>query len=103
MRIKTGTATCLQIFDAEGVVTVTVITQDIAPGEGRLFIENYGQAWSSYWPGMGARTVAEFVIGCGEDYLVHNLARPRKTTAREVKHLLHLCRVVRQALKEART
>lgn len=50
---------------------ITVMIQDIAPGQGRITITCYDQSWTSSWGAMGAdRTVRRFFIAVDSGYLV---------------------------------
>lgn len=73
---------------------VTVILEDIGPGEGRVFVECYGEAWAAYWGGMGQRTIAQFVSECGIDYLHSNLIRGKV----EKKRVQYIHRIVQAVI-----
>lgn len=88
------------IFDAPKLDPVTVVLQDIAPGHGRLIVECWGEAWSAYWGGMGASTLAEFVRDCGTDYIVSKMCRPRMLK-REEAYLKRIVAAVQSTLTEA--
>lgn len=74
MKIEAGTVTILRITDVPRLDPIRVTLDDIGPGQGRINIECYGKAWASYWGGMGRRTLAQFVAGCDNSYLISNLA-----------------------------
>lgn len=58
---------------AQGLDPIRVITHDIAPGQGRIIIECFGEAWATYWGGMGDQTLQQFFKDCTTQYLVMNL------------------------------
>lgn len=87
MRIERSTVTKLLISDLLNSVhridPVTVFLEDLgkncsdairASNRGKIIIECYGKSWSSYWGGMGDRTVAQFFSDCSDDYLAGCLA-----------------------------
>lgn len=57
------------VLDVPSLDPVLVILQDIGPGQGRIIVECFGEAWAAYWAGLGNRTVAQFVSEVGIDYL----------------------------------
>lgn len=74
MKIETGTVTMLRITEVPGLDPIRVTLDDIGPSQGRINIECYGEAWASYWGGMGGKTIAEFFASCDNCYLISNLA-----------------------------
>lgn len=64
----------LEISEVPSLDPIRVTLEDIGPGQGRINIECYGQAWSAYWGGMGKETVAEFFTTCDEHYIAGKLA-----------------------------
>ena len=74
MKIERGTVTIIRITEVYGLDPIRVTLDDIAPGKGRINIECWGEAWASYWGGMGAKTIARFFAGCDNEYLIGNLA-----------------------------
>ncbi|BCX53916.1 MULTISPECIES: hypothetical protein [Comamonas] len=74
MKIETGTVSLVRITDVKGLDPIRVTLDDIGPGKGRINIECYGQAWASYWGGMGGKTIAQFFASCDNCYLISNLA-----------------------------
>ncbi|WP_375191852.1 hypothetical protein [Marinobacter sp.] len=53
---------------------VSVILEDYEPGKGKIIIECYGQSWSAFWGGMGAKSVATFFCRCDEHYIASKLS-----------------------------
>lgn len=48
---------------------IIVYFEDEKPGQGRMTIACYGDAWTAWWGSMGDRTVRQFVAGCDAGYL----------------------------------
>lgn len=77
---------------------IRVTLHDIGPGQGRITIESYGKAWSTYWGGMGNRTIKDFFCSCDSEYLTSNLYRGRITKPEKV-YLTRIIKAVQTALK----
>ena len=60
------------IFDAKGLDPITVVIQDQG-GCGRLIVECYGKAWSTYFGAFGTGPMREFLAGCDEGYVASRL------------------------------
>ena len=77
MKVEAGTVTIVRISDLMGAPynldPIRVTLDDIEPGKGRINIECWGRAWASYWGGMGNQTIAQFFVGCHNEYLIGNL------------------------------
>lgn len=80
MKISKSTVEKLVITDAsmpEGLGTldpITVIAEDFGPGQGKITITCFGEAWSHYWSHMGERNkLADFFCKCDEHYLAGKL------------------------------
>lgn len=74
MKIESSTVAKLTLSELDALDPVTVFLEDYEPRQGKIIIECYGQSWSSYWGGMGDRTIAEFFCSCDEHYLAKNLS-----------------------------
>ena len=76
MNIETSKATKIILSDLRGykLDPVTIFLEDLEPRKGKITIECYGESWSSYWGGMGDRTIAEFFVSCDDHYLAKNLS-----------------------------
>ena len=74
MKVEAGTVTILRITDIPRLDPIRVILDNGELGKGRITIECYGKAWSSYWGAMSERTVEQFFVDCSNDYLIANLA-----------------------------
>ncbi|MEW6647151.1 MAG: hypothetical protein AB1450_08140 [Pseudomonadota bacterium] len=79
MQITVSTQQKLRIEGADRLDPIEVFLDDIAPRQGRITINCYGQSWTAYWGGMGDRTIAEFILSCDEDYLANKLSNMRSS------------------------
>jgi len=75
MKVTTSptTVTKLAINDVEGLDPVSVYLEDYKEGRGRIIIQCWNKVWSSYWGGMGSKTISQFVISCDNHYLAEKL------------------------------
>lgn len=74
MKIIESTTVKLTLSDLDRLDPVTIFLEDFSIGQGRITIVCYGKAWSSYWGGMGNRSLIEFVLSCDEHYIAKNLS-----------------------------
>ena len=70
MKVETGTVTILRISEVPRLDPIRVTLDNGDLGKGRITIDCYNKAWSSYWGAMGDRTVEQFFVDCGNDYLI---------------------------------
>lgn len=64
----------VQIIPASnGIDPITVFWQDYEPGRGQITLYCYGSAWTSYWGGMGNKTIKQFVADGDTSYVVNKL------------------------------
>lgn len=71
--------TKLVLTELEGLDPVGVFAEDCGTGKGRITIICYSKAWTSYWGGMGDRTIREFFCSCDEHYIAKNLSAMAST------------------------
>ena len=74
MKVETGTVTILRISEVPRLDPIRVTLDNGELGKGRITIECYSKAWSAYWGAMSDRTVEQFFVDCGNDYLIGNLS-----------------------------
>lgn len=75
MKWTESTAVKLVITQIPHVDPVTIFLENYGGGRGKLTIETFGEAWSSYWGAMGGgRTLEQFILKCDNHYLSKNLA-----------------------------
>jgi len=104
IKIEPVIVNAFTIDNAPGLDPIMVVFQDVGPGRGRVIIECYGQAWTSYWGAMGDQLVRDFVEHCDVDYLVCKLVPlGAKITKRQEQYLFRVTRAVHEALNEAAT
>lgn len=101
MRIELANVYAFTIFDAPELDPITVVMQDYGGGRGRLIIECYGSAWSSYWGAMGPDTsLKTFVTMSGFDYLAYAMwPSSRKRTKSEYAYLGKIVKAVQIVLQ----
>ena len=98
MRTEEIRARVLTIHDAPKLDPITVVLQDVGPGQGRLIVECWCSAWAAYWGGMGDRTLAEFIASCDACYVSGKLL-PSKYTKRDEAYLLRIVEAVQIAIR----
>jgi hypothetical protein len=75
MKVTATTVTKLVISEVVHLDPITVILEDIRPGQGKIIIECYGESWSAGWGDMGDRSLSDFIQSSDDDYLITNLVR----------------------------
>ena len=70
-------ADVLRIPRAASLDPIIVYFEDSAPGQGRVTIACYGDAWTAAWGAMGDRTVRQFVAESDSYYLTGALLETR--------------------------
>ncbi|WP_296935981.1 hypothetical protein [uncultured Marinobacter sp.] len=81
MKVELSTVQKLNLTELMGephkLDPVSVILENFEPGKGKIIIECYGQSWSAYWGGMGAKDIATFFCRCDEHYIAGKLSSIR--------------------------
>jgi hypothetical protein len=93
--------TALKITDLDRLDPITVIFQNFEPGQGRLIIQCYDKVWTSYWGGMGGKTVQEFISRDDPAYYVNCLVshnQPQKQRREEVAYVTRIVAAVQSAI-----
>lgn len=90
--------TALEITGAPSLDPIRVILQEYGPGQGRIIIECFGEAWGNYWGAMGQQ-LAEFVAGCEGDYVVNRLASGRRNK-KDTAYLTRIVAAVQKGLRQ---
>lgn len=102
MRVEETKVEALTIRDAERLDPVLVILQDFGGGAGRLVAECFGSAWSTYWGGMGPRTLREFICSCEPDYIANRLfPEKQRRTKHEYAYVMRIVAAIQTALRPA--
>lgn len=82
------------IYEGPRLDPVTVILQDYGVGAGRLIVECYGEAWSTYWGGMGNKRIDGFIRTCSTDYIANRLWPSSRKRLKKDPQYAYLTRVV---------
>lgn len=73
MKITESTVTKLCLTEIKGLDPVTVFLEDFGPGQGKLTVECFGDAWSQYWGSMGAGDLISFLASANVEYIAMKL------------------------------
>jgi hypothetical protein len=65
----------IMVTEINGLDPIAIYLEDLGTGKGKIIITCYNQSWTSYWGGMGDRTISAFVKSCNNHYLAKNLSR----------------------------
>ena len=87
-----------EIGDAGGLDTVTVLLRDCGTGRGELIVTCCNEVWLASCSAMGAKTLAQFLMVVGTDYLVDCLKRPRDSQLYDDAYLQKISRMLRSEL-----
>lgn len=99
MKISRTTVEKLMITEVPGLDPIAVIAEDFGPGQGKITITCFGEAWSCYWGGMGeANKLTDFFRHCDEQYLAGKLS----TTPEWIKDETALTEGLKKAVVEQR-
>lgn len=64
----------MKIIGADRLDTINLYIENFGPGQGRIVVECFGQAWSHYWSHMGEdMTIETFLPTCEPDYVARKL------------------------------
>jgi hypothetical protein len=96
--MNTGTVSVHVIPSSASLDAITIFFQDFEPGQGRMVVECYGNAWAAYWGAMGGKTVREFVRSADVYYLTNKLSRPNQNKTTD-KYLQRLVEAIKADLK----
>jgi hypothetical protein len=101
-QVTTSTFDAARIAGIIGLDPVTVIYRD-DKGAGMVFVECYGETWSTYFGSIGPRSLVNFVASVHPDYLANRLRRNKQTKAEEAYLLrvadaaIHACKSLAQS------
>lgn len=59
---------------------VTVYVTNYKPGQGKIVIECFGEAWTAYWGGMGDNTLQQFFLTCDNAYILGKMLKETQQT-----------------------
>jgi hypothetical protein len=91
------------IAEQAGLDPINLIAIDMKPGQGRLVVTCYAEAWTCFWGAMGdGRTVLEFLRTVSPDYVANCLIRGRRpyitnraAEKRESDYLERICAAIK--------
>lgn len=74
MKIEKTKCEKVVISGVDGLDPITVFLEDFEPRKGQITIKIWNDVWSSFWGGMGDRTISQFFCSCDHHYLAKNLS-----------------------------
>ena len=77
MKIQVSTNIKLGLTELDRLDPVTIYLENFEPGGGRITITCFRNSWSASWSSMSGRTVEQFFVSCGDEYLAGNLSTCR--------------------------
>ncbi|MEW8120047.1 MAG: hypothetical protein AB2792_23040 [Candidatus Thiodiazotropha sp.] len=63
------------LTELDRIDPVTVYVTNYQPGQGKVVIECYGEAWTAYWGAMGDNTLQQFFVTCDNDYILNKMLK----------------------------
>ena len=85
MRTEPFDADCFTVYDAHGLDPINVVIQDWH-GSGRIIVECYGKAWSTYFGAVGEKTMRDFLAGCHDDYVANRMDPKGGSYLKDITH-----------------
>lgn len=76
---KTSTETYL-ITEAPALDPISVYVTNHKPGQGKITIDCYGQAWTAYWGGMSGDTLQKFFVSANNAYIAGKMLSTTQQT-----------------------
>ena len=70
MKVEKSDILAFTISEVERLDPVRVMIENYEPGQGRITVTCYGQAWTGAWFAMGGDTVQEFIKRVSNEYLI---------------------------------
>lgn len=92
--------TVLEIPAGEGHDPITVIAFDAMPGQGKLIVQCWGDAWTCYFGDIGDRSLLEFVASTESDYLGSKFQTNKKYAVRIAAAVIRAAREHVRALRQ---
>lgn len=75
MQVEESTVRHLRITGADRLDPISVTLKDFGPGQGKITIDVWGEAWACYWGAMGKQhTISSFFQKASVGYLAEKLA-----------------------------
>jgi hypothetical protein len=96
-----GVVELLEIPEKDGLDAINVYWHNVGPGKGYVTITCWGSAWTSWFGGMGDRTIQQFFAAGHVGYFVNKLGITQhlKQSKRNEAYLARIIVAVKEALK----
>jgi hypothetical protein len=75
MNVTRSTVSMLTIAGAPGTDPIRVVTENYAPGQGRIIIQCWDRSWTAAWFAMNGQSIEQFFAEAGWDYAMSNLTQ----------------------------
>lgn len=85
MKITKSTVEKIRITEVKNCDPIEVYFEDLGPRQGQVVIRCWGNAWSSYWGGIGENGIKQFFLSCDKYYLTKNFMSAGKMTEPDVE------------------
>lgn len=95
-----GGVDALRIPAQPGLDPISVYLDDSAPGQGRVTVACYGDAWTAAWGAMGNRTVRQFVSSVEPHYLSGSMQQLTRMSKSHRAYTDRIAAAVIAALRE---
>ncbi len=73
MKITKSTIEKLALTEIKGLDPISVFLENFGPGQGKLTVECFGDAWSHYWGAMGDGDLTSFLASANVEYITGKL------------------------------
>jgi len=101
MRTEQASVEALTVFQAPALDPILIVLQDFGGGRGRLLLECYGLAWSTWFGAYGDGTLKGFITSCGADYLANRMWPPKqRRTKADYGYLVRVVEATQKALRD---
>lgn len=100
MKIIVSTIQQLLITGAERLDPIRVMIEDFEPGQGRITITCWDNAWVNYWGAMAGRSMSQFFQDCSVNYLAGKMKIGLEDTVTDQVALNQGCRA--EVIKQRR-
>lgn len=78
------------LTDLDRLDPVTVYVTNYQPGQGKMVVECFGDAWAVYWGAMGDNNLQQFVLTCNNDYILNKMLKnTTQTDFDEINDIAH--------------
>lgn len=98
MKIEVKKVTRLLLKQMTSLDDISVILEDLGPGQGKITVECFGLAWSKHWTTMGEMSVSQFIAQSNAAYIACKL-QPQPIPAMRFQYLCRLVRAIQQGIE----